>query len=134
MTQTPFSGRFAPTSIKGKSPRQAALIFILITVTLDILSVAIVVPVIPHLVEEFTGSVNQASWMIGIFGFLWALMQFIFSPLLGSLSDRFGRRPVILLSNLGLGLDYLLLALAPSLAWMVVARLISGITSASVTV
>ena len=134
MTQTPFSGQSASTGIKGQSPRQAALIFILITVTLDILSVAIVVPVIPHLVEEFTGSVNQASWMIGIFGFLWALMQFIFSPLLGSLSDRFGRRPVILLSNLGLGLDYLLLALAPSLAWMVVARLISGITSASVTV
>lgn len=71
--------------------------------------------------------------MYGLFGSVWALMQFVCSPLLGALSDRFGRRPVILLSNLGLGLDYILMALAPNLAWLFVGRIISGITGASFT-
>ena len=68
--------------------------------------------------------------MLGLLGFTWAAMQFVFSPVLGTLSDRYGRRTVILLSNLGLGLDYVLMALAPSLAWLFVGRLISGITAA----
>jgi DHA1 family tetracycline resistance protein-like MFS transporter len=77
---------------------------------------------------------NQASGaeMFGIFGTVWAVMQFGFSPLLGSLSDRFGRRPIVLLSNFGLGVDYLVMALAPTLGWLFVGRVVSGITSASV--
>ena len=70
--------------------------------------------------------------MFGIFATVFALMQFVFSPLLGVLSDRFGRRPVILLSNLGLGLDYLVMALAPTIGWLFVGRVISGITAASI--
>ena len=71
--------------------------------------------------------------MYGVFGTAWALMQFLFSPVLGSLSDRFGRRPIILLSNFGLGLDYILMALAPNLRWLFVGRVISGITAASIS-
>src|SRR5262245_65236885 len=77
------------------------------------------------------GDTARAAEIFGLFGTVWALMQFIFSPLLGALSDRFGRRPVILLSCLGLGLDYILMALAPTLWWLFVGRVISGITAAS---
>lgn len=116
-----------------KPGRQAAFIFIFFTVALDMLALGIIIPVLPHLIESFVGgdTVQAAHW-VGIFGTAWAIMQFIFSPVLGSLSDRFGRRPVILLSNLGLGLDYILMALAPSLAWLFIGRLVSGITSASI--
>jgi DHA1 family tetracycline resistance protein-like MFS transporter len=88
---------------------------------------------LPRLVTNFLGG-NQprAAQIFGIFGTVWAVMQFFFSPLLGSLSDRFGRRPVILLSNFGLGLDYLVMALAPTLGWLFAGRLISGITSSSI--
>jgi MFS transporter, DHA1 family, tetracycline resistance protein len=75
----------------------------------------------------------SAAKIFGLFGTVWAVMQFFFSPILGGLSDRFGRRPVVLLSNFGLGLDYVLMALAPSLSWLFVGRVISGITSASVS-
>src|SRR5215469_4846017 len=96
--------------------RQAAVIFILVTVVIDVLGFGIVIPVLPKLVQQFMGNdpVKGAA-MYGVFGTVWALMQFFFSPLLGAVSDRFGRRPVVLLSNLGLGLDYILMALAPSL-------------------
>src|SRR6185369_10205054 len=77
------------------------------------------------------GDTAGSAEMLGLFGTVWALMQFLFSPLLGALSDRFGRRPVILISCFGLGLDYILMALSPSLAWLFAGRLISGITSAS---
>jgi DHA1 family tetracycline resistance protein-like MFS transporter len=77
------------------------------------------------------GNTARAAEIFGVFGTAWALMQFIFSPVLGALSDRFGRRPVILLSNLGLGLDYVLMALAPTLGWLFVGRVISGITASS---
>jgi DHA1 family tetracycline resistance protein-like MFS transporter len=114
------------------APRRAALAFIFITVVLDMLAVGMIVPVLPNLVVSFEGGdTARAAQMFGVFGTAWALMQFIFSPVLGGLSDRFGRRPVILLSNLGLGLDYVLMALAPSLGWLFVGRVISGITSAS---
>lgn len=114
------------------APRRAALIFIFITVVLDMLALGMIVPVLPKLVVEFeAGDTARAAEIFGVFGTAWALMQFIFSPVLGGLSDRFGRRPVILLSNLGLGLDYMLMAAAPSLAWLFVGRVISGITSAS---
>lgn len=113
-------------------PRQSTLAFIYFTVVLDVLALGVIIPVLPKIVEEFTsGNTAQAATYYGLFGTVWALMQFIFSPLLGVLSDRFGRRPVILISCLGLGLDYVLMALAPNLAWLFVGRVISGITAAS---
>jgi DHA1 family tetracycline resistance protein-like MFS transporter len=113
-------------------PRRAAVFFIFITVVLDILALGIVIPVLPLLVESFLGGdTARAATMFGLFGTVWALMQFVFAPILGALSDRWGRRPVILLSCLGLGLDYIFMALAPSLAWLFLGRVISGITAAS---
>jgi DHA1 family tetracycline resistance protein-like MFS transporter len=114
--------------------RQAALAFIFVTIVLDILALGIVIPVLPHLVEDFLGGDTAgAAKIYGLFGTVWALMQFVSMPVLGALSDRFGRRRVILLSNLGLGLDYILMALAPNLAWLFVGRVISGITAASIS-
>ncbi len=114
------------------TPRRAALIFVFVTVVLDMLALGMVVPVLPKLIERFMdGDTARAAEVYGLFATVWALMQFLFSPVLGSLSDRYGRRPVILLSNLGLGLDYILMALAPSTAWLLVGRVISGITAAS---
>ena len=115
------------------APRKAALAFIFITIVLDVLALGIIIPVLPKLVIDFVGDTVRATEIYGIFGTAWAAMQFIFSPLLGALSDRFGRRPIILLSNFGLAFDYLLMALAPTLAWLFVGRLISGITAASIT-
>jgi len=112
--------------------RRAAFGFIFVTVLLDMLALGLIVPVLPRLIEGFLGgNTARAAEAIGLFGTVWALMQFIFAPLLGMLSDRFGRRPVVLLSNLGLGLDYVVMALAPTLGWLLVGRVLSGITSAS---
>lgn len=114
--------------------RKAALSFILITVALDILALGMIIPVLPHLFERFLGNDTAlAARYYGYVGMLWAAMQFLFSPVLGTLSDRFGRRPVVLLSNLGLGLDYIFMALAPALSWLFIGRAISGITAASIT-
>ena len=113
-------------------PRRAAILFILITVLLDMLSFGIVIPVLPKLVEEFlSGDTAKAAVIYGLMGTAWALMQFICAPIQGALSDRFGRRPVVLLSNLGLGLDYLVMALAPNVVWLIIGRTISGIASSS---
>ncbi len=121
------------TDMPAPAPRRAALVFIFITVLLDMLAVGMVVPVLPKLVVSFMdGNTADGARTFGLFGTVWALMQFFFSPFLGALSDRFGRRPVILLSNFGLGLDYILMALSPTLAWLFVGRVISGITAASV--
>lgn len=115
------------------SPRRAAFIFIFVTVLLDMLALGMIIPVLPKLVMGFLGDdTAKAARMLGVFGTVWALMQFFFAPLLGSLSDRLGRRPVILLSNFGLACDYVLMALAPSLGWLFAGRVISGITAASV--
>ena len=122
------------TDIATTPPRKAALAFILITVALDILALGMIIPVLPHLFEGFLGNDTAlAAKYFGFAGMLWAAMQFLFSPVLGTLSDRFGRRPVILLSNLGLGLDYIMMALAPTLVWLFIGRAISGITAASIT-
>jgi DHA1 family tetracycline resistance protein-like MFS transporter len=112
--------------------RRAAIAFVMITITLDILALAIVIPVLPRLVLSFEGgSAVSAAHVLGVFGTAWALMQFLFSPVQGALSDRFGRRPVILASNFGLGFDYILMAMAPGIALLFVGRLISGIFAAS---
>ncbi len=117
----------------GAAPRRAAVTFVLITVALDMLAIGIIAPVLPTLVLQFlSGDTARSAEIYGLFGTVWALMQFVCAPILGSLSDRFGRRPVILLSNLGLGLDYILMAMAPTLSWLFVGRVISGITAASV--
>src|SRR5881227_2442532 len=114
-------------------PRQAAVAFIFVTVTLDMLTVGLIGPVLPKLILNFLGGnmKNAADWN-GWFGLVFALMQFFFSPVLGVLSDKFGRRPVILLSNLGLGLDYIVMAVAPSMSWLFLGRIISGITTSSI--
>jgi DHA1 family tetracycline resistance protein-like MFS transporter len=125
----------APAATTGKAPdgpRRAAVVFIFITVLIDVLAIGLIIPVLPRLVEQFMGGdTARAAGVYGAFGTAWALMQFLFSPILGSLSDRFGRRSVILLSCLGLGLDYVFMALAPTLGWLFVGRIISGITAAS---
>jgi DHA1 family tetracycline resistance protein-like MFS transporter len=113
--------------------RQAAVVFILITVLLDVLAMGLIIPVLPKLILDFLGNkmTSAADWN-GWFALVFALMQFFFSPVLGVLSDRFGRRPVILLSNLGLGLDYVVMALAPTIGWLFLGRVISGITTSSI--
>ena len=98
------------------------------------LALGLILPILPKLVESFVDNdTATAARIFGLFGTAWALMQFLFSPILGALSDRFGRRPVVLLSNFGLALDYVLMALAPSLTWLFIGRVISGITSASIS-
>jgi len=110
------------------------MLFIIVTVMLDFLAFGIIAPVLPNLIIRFEGgNIARASDITGYFGFAWNLMQFIFLPMLGAWSDRFGRRPVILISCLGLGLDYIFMALAPSLRWLFVGRLISGITASNVS-
>ena len=115
-------------------PRKAAVAFIFITVMLDMLAIGLIAPVLPKLVLNFLGgnAPSAAKWF-GIFGTVFALMQFLFSPVLGVLSDRFGRRPIVLLSNLGLGLDYVVMAVAPTIGWLFLGRVISGITAASIS-
>jgi DHA1 family tetracycline resistance protein-like MFS transporter len=114
--------------------RRAAFIFIFITVLLDMLAIGIIIPVLPKLVVDFVGgdTVRGADF-IGLFGTAWALMQFVASPVHGMLSDRFGRKPLILISNFGLGFDYILMAMAPTLWWLFAGRIISGITAASIS-
>jgi MFS transporter, DHA1 family, tetracycline resistance protein len=112
--------------------RRATFAFVFFVVLLDVLALGIMIPVLPKLVIAFAGGDRVgATAFYGAFGTLWALMQFLCAPLLGALSDRYGRRPVILVSCLGLGFDYLLMAMAPSLGWLFVGRAISGITAAS---
>ena len=114
------------------APRKAALSFIFVMVVLDVMAIGIIIPVLPKLVKSMAGgNTAKAAEIYGLFGTAWGLMQFTFSPILGALSDQFGRRPVLLISTLGLGLDYILMAVAPNLAWLFVGRVISGITAAS---
>jgi DHA1 family tetracycline resistance protein-like MFS transporter len=114
--------------------RKAAVAFVLVTVTLDMLALGLIIPVLPKLILSFLGGqMSKAAWWQGIFGGTFALMQFVSSPVLGVLSDRFGRRPIILASNLGLGLDYFVMALAPSIGWLFLGRTIAGVTSASIS-
>src|SRR5207249_9946563 len=110
--------------------RPAAIAFIFVTVMLDMLALGLIAPVLPKLILKFLrGNAASAATWIGCFGTVFAAMQFFFSPVLGVLSDKFGRRPVILLSNLGLGLDYIVMALSPTIGWLFLGRIISGITA-----
>jgi MFS transporter, DHA1 family, tetracycline resistance protein len=132
MVQPQETGQPQKMDQPQEKPRRAAFVFIFVTVLLDMLALGVIVPVLPKLIIHFEhGDVGLAARQVGLFGLTWAAMQFIFAPVIGSLSDRFGRRPVVLLSNFGLGLDYLLMAWAPTLRWLFLGRVISGITSAS---
>src|SRR5438093_291999 len=131
LTQEPQKVESAPAS----SASRAALAFIFATVLFDTLGFGIIIPVLPGLVVSFVGGdTAQGAEVFGLFGTVWALMQFLFAPLLGALSDRYGRRPVLILSAFGLGIDYIIMALAPNLTWLFIGRVVSGITSASFTV
>ena len=114
--------------------RKAAVGFIFITLLLDVIGLGIIIPVIPALIQELTGgSISEASryggWLIASY----ALVQFLCAPIVGALSDKYGRRPILLLSLLGFGLDYLVLAVAPTIGWLFLARIIAGVFGASFT-
>ena len=116
------------------SKRQPAIGFAFVTLFLDIIGIGLVAPIVPKLIEKFVaGDVGEAAQFGGWITAIYAVMQFIFAPILGNLSDQYGRRPVILISLLGSALDYLLLAFAPNLAWLVIGRLIAGITGANIS-
>lgn len=122
----------APAQAAAPTASRAAVAFIFITLTLDVLAMGVIIPVLPELIEDFMAGAEADAVRIGAWmGFVWAFMQFIFTPIQGALSDRFGRRPVLLISMTGLGLDYILMALAPNLWWLFVGRAISGMTAAS---
>jgi DHA1 family tetracycline resistance protein-like MFS transporter len=112
----------------------AAIGFIFITLMIDITGLGLIIPVIPSLIEELTGEgISRASEYGGWLVFTFAVMQFLFSPVLGGLSDQYGRRPIILISLFGFAIDYLLLAFAPTLLWLFIGRALAGVTGASIT-
>jgi DHA1 family tetracycline resistance protein-like MFS transporter len=117
-----------------KNKNQAALGFIFITMLIDVIGWGIIIPVIPALIEELIkGDISEAAKIGGWLTFSYAVTQFIFAPLVGNLSDKYGRRPIILISLFGFTLDYILLALAPTITWLFIGRIIAGITGASIT-
>ena len=114
---------------------KASLGFIFVTILVDVIGIGIIIPVLPALIEKLTGEgLSEASRIGGWLMFAYAIMQFSFAPFLGALSDKYGRRPILLLALLGLGLDYIFHAFAPTLAWLFVGRVLAGITGASITV
>ncbi|HVS13479.1 MAG TPA: TCR/Tet family MFS transporter [Thermoanaerobaculia bacterium] len=118
----------------SKPTRRAAMIFILITLFLDILGIGIIIPILPQLVRELAGGdIADASRYYGLIGSTYALTQFFCAPILGAFSDRFGRRPILLASLFGLGIDYIIQGLSPNLAWLFVGRVIAGVMGASIT-
>jgi DHA1 family tetracycline resistance protein-like MFS transporter len=117
-----------------KKNNPAAIRFIFITILIDIIGLGIIIPVIPTLINELTGgNLSEASIYGGWLLFTYAFMQFLCSPILGGLSDQYGRRPILLISLLGLGIDYLFLAVAPTIFWLFVGRIIAGIGGSSIT-
>lgn len=118
----------------AKTNSKAALRFIFFTLLIDVTGLGLIIPVIPKLIEQLTGgNVSASSQWGGWLTFAYAIMQFIFAPVLGNLSDKYGRRPILLASLLGFGVDYLFVAFAPTIAWLFVGRLVAGITGASFT-
>src|SRR5262252_3457711 len=123
----------APASQPSFRSGNAAFLFILVMVAFDMVAFGIIAPVLPDLIRQFEGGdFGRASDLTGYLLLVWNAMQFLFSPILGAWSDRFGRRPIILLSCFGLGIDYIVMALAPTLRWLFIGRIISGITSSTV--
>ena len=121
-------------NVAERGPRRAAVIFVFVSLALDAIALGVIAPVFVPLIESFMhNDVRRAAAVVGGFGTVFALMQFVWQPLLGVLSDRFGRKPIIVLSNLGMAVDYAVMALAPNLAWLLAGRIVSGITSASAT-
>lgn len=117
-----------------KSKKNAAMGFIFITILIDITGWGIIIPVIPQLIKELiNGDISEAAKYGGWISFAYAFTQFVFSPVVGNLSDQFGRRPIILISLFGFSIDYVLLALAPSITWLFIGRIIAGFTGASVS-
>lgn len=115
--------------------KQAAIIFIFITVLIDILGIGLIIPVLPQLFEEVGGlNASEAAFVGGLLTATYAVMQFFFAPILGGLSDKYGRRPLLLIALLGLGLDYTVIIFAPTIAWFFVARAVAGICGGSMTV
>jgi DHA1 family tetracycline resistance protein-like MFS transporter len=111
-----------------------ALILILLMVTFDVAALGVMITVLPTIMKEFTaGDEASAAEMLGLFVTLWATMQFLFSPLIGALSDKYGRRPVLIVSCLGLAIDYVFVALAPSIAWLFIGRLVCGMTASTMS-
>jgi DHA1 family tetracycline resistance protein-like MFS transporter len=118
----------------SKTKKQAALGFIFITLLIDVTGLGIIIPVLPKLIETLIhGDLSQASRYAGLLTLAYAVMQFLFAPVLGNLSDKYGRRPVLLGSLLGFGIDYIFMAFAPSIGWLFLGRAIAGITGASFT-
>src|SRR5918911_571116 len=114
--------------------RQASVVFVLVTLFIDVLGMGLVIPILPKLVQTLIGgAVGEASFVFGLLVSIYAVMQFFCAPVLGALSDRFGRRPVILLALAGLAFDYVLLSLAPSVWWLVLGRLVAGACGATFT-
>lgn len=117
-----------------QSKKQAAIGFIFITMLIDITGWGIIIPVIPKLISELiNGDVSEAAKYGGWLTFAFAITQFVFAPLIGNLSDKFGRRPIILLSLFAFSMDYLLLAFAPTITWLFIGRIIAGVSGASIT-
>ncbi len=114
--------------------RKASITFVLITLFIDVLGMGLVIPILPRLVQNLLGgAIGEASLVFGLLVAIYAVMQFFCAPVLGALSDRFGRRPVILLALAGLGFDYILLSLAPTIWWLVLGRIVAGIFGATFT-
>src|SRR5688500_7286118 len=105
-----------------------AILFIFLTILIDCIGIGIIIPTLPALIQELSGgTISTAARYGGWLGFSYAIMSFIFSPVLGGLSDRYGRRPILLISLLGLGLDYIFLAFAPTIFWLFIGRIIAGL-------
>jgi len=114
--------------------RHASVVFVLITVFIDVLGMGLVIPILPRLVQNMLGgSISDASFVFGLLVSIYAVMQFFCAPVLGALSDRFGRRPVILMALVGLGFDYVLLSVAPTIWWLVLGRVVAGVFGATFT-
>lgn len=123
-----------PAPPPSSGPSATAFLFILVMVAFDMVAFGIIAPVLPDLIRQFEGGdFGRASDLTGYLLFVWNAMQFLFSPILGAWSDRFGRRPIILLSCFGLGIDYIVMALAPTLRWLFIGRIISGITASNIS-
>ncbi|NNE55632.1 MAG: MFS transporter, partial [Flavobacteriales bacterium] len=117
--------------------KQAALGFIFVTALIDIIGIGLIIPIMPDLIQEVTGLAAKDPKVARLGGLLitiYAVMQFIFAPILGGLSDKFGRKPVLLIAMFGFAIDYIIIALAPTMVWLFIARVISGICGSSLTV